>query len=408
MQDLSGTHFPVAIVTAFLCPLWAIGQTTPVTLSPAASPTSGQPGVTIINLTGSGFPTGTIQPTAVTVSLQPSAGGSVVTTSSSAVTTIAGTTRRVTFTIPVSISITAPTAYAVSISGATTTNAAFASSNTASLTVNPAAQILSIAPNTGSPGQTLSVTITGAYTNFVQGSTVASFGAGISVGGAAEGAAGPVTVSSATTAVAQLGIDAAAPPGPRAVTVSTGAQSATLAAAFTVATSPPTITSFAPQSGTTGTIVTINGGNFGSMPQVSIPGLNGGSVALPLQSLSASSVGVVIPTGAVTGPITVASSGGSAVTSSRFTVNPANSFQHFRIARVSDPDSGTKRCLLGATKQRQRVQPACALKRFWPPGRRYGIVQTRKHYRRSDLDPDARGPCKPVALHRDPFDFGLR
>src|SRR5262249_34452686 len=81
-----------------------------VSLSPSASPSSGQPGITTINVTGSNFPSGTINPGQVQVTLQP-AGGSPAqasTTSATAVTTIAGTTRRVTFTIPASISVVTP------------------------------------------------------------------------------------------------------------------------------------------------------------------------------------------------------------------------------------------------------------------------------------------------------------
>jgi hypothetical protein len=115
-----------------------------VTLTATASPSAGQPGVTSISLTGSNFPTGTINASSVTVSMAPAAGGAAITATATAVTTIAGRTRRVTFTIPASISVTTPTSYAVSISGTTTTGTAFASSNTAALTVNPAAQILSV------------------------------------------------------------------------------------------------------------------------------------------------------------------------------------------------------------------------------------------------------------------------
>jgi RHS repeat-associated protein len=326
MSQYNGGLPPVArIVVALFFPLLVHGQTA-VSLSPASSPTSGQAGITPVNLTGSGFPTGTIQPTAVTVSLKPAAGGTAVTTLSSAVTTIAGTTRRVTFTIPASISVTTATLYAVSISGSTTTNTLFASSNTAALTINPAAQLLSASPAKGNTGQTLSVTITGANTTFVQGSTAASFGAGISVGGAAAGAAGPVTVTSSTTATAQLTIDPAALLGSRNITVNTGTQAATLTGGFTVTAPPPVITSFAPQSGTVGAIVTINGSNFGASPQVSMTGLSGASISLPLQSMTASSLGVVIPSGAATGVITVANSGATASTASPFTVNAANSF----------------------------------------------------------------------------------
>ena len=78
------------------------------------------------------------------------------------------------------------------------------------------------------------MSLTGAFTNFVQGATTATFGAGIAVGGAAQGAAGTITVTSATTANAQLTIDAAAALGARDITVKTGIQTATLAAGFTV------------------------------------------------------------------------------------------------------------------------------------------------------------------------------
>src|SRR5262249_53217326 len=65
--------------------------------------------------------------------------------------------------------------------------------------------ILSVNPASAQQGQAnLAVTTTGQYTNFVQGVTQATFGPDISVGGAAEGTLGPVTVTSPTTATAQL------------------------------------------------------------------------------------------------------------------------------------------------------------------------------------------------------------
>ena len=323
MTNSPGRYRLIACILPLVLPLAAAAQTA-VTLSPTASPAAGQPGITTINLTGSNFPAGTIQPSAVTVSLQPSAGGTSVTTPASAVTTIVGATKRITFTIPASISVSSPTAYAVSITGATTANAAFASSNTAALTINPAPQILSVAPATGTPGQTESVTITAAYTNFVQGSTTANFGAGITVG--------TIAVSSATTLTAQLTISPTATPGPRDVTVSTGVQTATLAAGFTIASVGPVIADFNPKSGPISTIVVITGNNFGTAPTVTMPGLSGSPISLPVQSVSSSpspagsSVTIVIPAGAATGPITVANSGLTATTSLPFTVTPASTF----------------------------------------------------------------------------------
>jgi RHS repeat-associated protein len=305
---------------------------TAVTLTPTPSPTSGQPGITTITLTGSGFPSGTIANTGVTVSLKPAAGGAAVTTPSLTVTTVVLTTRRVTFTIPASVSVTTPTAYNVSISGATTATppVAFASSNTASLTVNPVAQILTVTPNTGAPGQSLPVNILAANTNFVQGSTMANFGAGISVGGAAQAALGPAMIFAPTSTGVQLVIAPNAIPGPRSVTVTTGTQTATLANGFTVATIPPTVTSFSPASGATGTIVTITGTNFlattNGGTQVTMPALNGGTIAVPLQSVSPTSMTVVIPSGAATGPLTVTNFTVSANTATNFTVNPSSTF----------------------------------------------------------------------------------
>src|SRR6202012_6284142 len=103
-----------------------------------------------------------------------------------------------------------------------------------------------------------------------------------------------------TTAVAKLVIDPNATAGARDVTVSTGTQTATLKAGFGVVVLPPVISSFGPQSGPVGTIVTIDGNNFAPAPEASMPSLNGGSISLPLQSVSTSAMSVTIPSGATT------------------------------------------------------------------------------------------------------------
>jgi hypothetical protein len=223
---------------------WAAGEAqTQVSLSSVASPSAGQAGVTTITLTGSNFPAGTINATQVQVRLQParSGGGPPTTVAASGVATVVGSTRRVTFTIPSTVTVGGPTAYRASLSGATTSGIAFASSNSASLTVNPAASV-SLTPQSARRGGGVTATITGSFTNFVQGSTQANFGAGISVGSGAAGGFGPVTVTSATSATAQLTIDPDASAGPRSVSVRTGVQQATLADGFLVSLPvPPTI-----------------------------------------------------------------------------------------------------------------------------------------------------------------------
>ena len=156
--------------------LWAQSS---VTLG-APSPNAGQPGIQVINLTGSGFPSGTIQPSAVTVTVRPagSASGATGTTTATAVTTIAGTTRRLTFTIPTAIAVASPTPYNVTIQGQTTTGVSFLSTNAAALTVNPPSQIASLVPASANQATSVTVAITTTFTNFVQGATQASFGPG--------------------------------------------------------------------------------------------------------------------------------------------------------------------------------------------------------------------------------------
>lgn len=96
----------------------------------------------------------------------------------------------------------------------------------------PAVSVIS--PNTISPTQTVAVTVTGSFTNW--GSTTkANFGPGISVGGAAAGAFGPVTVTNATTLTANL-VTAGAALGARSVQIQTGTQTLTVNAGITVQT----------------------------------------------------------------------------------------------------------------------------------------------------------------------------
>ena len=89
--------------------------------------------------------------------------------------------------------------------------------------------ISSFSPNTGQQGrQNLSVGITGQFTNWVQGTTTADFGAGVTVAS--------LKVSSATSATATLNIDPAAATGARNVTLSTNTEVAALANGFTITT----------------------------------------------------------------------------------------------------------------------------------------------------------------------------
>jgi hypothetical protein len=211
-----------------------------VTLSSTASPASGQAGITIVNVTGSNFPAGTITASATTVSLAPQPSGTATTTTVSTVTLITGSTRRVTFLIPGTINVSTPTVFRVSVTGTTGAGTHFntVSGFTASLTMNPPPGISSLNPVGAGFGQTIPVTIAGAYTTFVQGATTVRFGPDVSVGGAAIGSYGPVTVKSPTSAIAQLTISPNANPGKVTVDVRTGTQQASLANAFSILPTP--------------------------------------------------------------------------------------------------------------------------------------------------------------------------
>jgi len=124
---------------------------------------------------------------------------------------------------------------------ATDTNQATASQPFV-LTINPAATLQTLSPNSANAGVQLAVTITGLNTNFVQGTTVANFGPGISVGGGTAGQPGPVTVNSATSATAEISINSTATTGSQTVTVATGAEQESLTNGFTILASVPIIT----------------------------------------------------------------------------------------------------------------------------------------------------------------------
>ncbi|MCX6629270.1 MAG: hypothetical protein NTW28_16760 [Candidatus Solibacter sp.] len=108
-------------------------------------------------------------------------------------------------------------------------------------TVTPVSpSLVSVSPNTAQQSaQNVSVLITGQQTHFVQGTTIASFGTGISVAS--------LTVNSQTTATAVLNISANATAGSYTPTMSTGLEAAALTNGFTV-TGLPVVTLVSPAS----------------------------------------------------------------------------------------------------------------------------------------------------------------
>ncbi len=113
------------------------------------------------------------------------------------------------------------------------------------------ATLASIDVTSGAQASMATVTLHGTNTSWLAGYATASFGSGISVGGAAEGEPGPVTVIDETTATATITVATAAALGPRTVTAhSQGGETVSLVDGFTVRPTP----AFSPSTMTVGTL----------------------------------------------------------------------------------------------------------------------------------------------------------
>ncbi len=157
-------------------------------------------------------------------------------------------------------------------------------------------QIKSFSPLNGKVGT--SVVITGVS---LLGTTEVTFG-GV--------AATTFTVDMTTQVTAT--VPAAALTGKIAITTAT---TATSSATFDVT---PQITSFSPTSGPVGTKVTIKGDSLTKTTKVTF----GGVAATTFKTVSNTEVTATVPTGAVTGHIEITTAGGTATSSTSFTVTP--------------------------------------------------------------------------------------
>lgn len=178
------------------------------------------------------------------------------------------------------------------------------------ITVVPAPTVTSVAPTSTAVGG--SITISG--TNF---SATATNNTVVFTGSAT-----PAIVSSASTTALSVIVPTGATTGVLRVTVA----GLTVQTASVTIAAPPAVTSFTPASGPAGTLVTITGTGLAGTTQI----LFGGKQAAVITNTSATSIRGTVPTGAVSGSITVKNSVGTAVSLGTFSVTaPAPTITSF-------------------------------------------------------------------------------
>jgi hypothetical protein len=187
------------------------------------------------------------------------------------------------------------------ITAKTTSGTATSPTNFIVTTTAAPPTISSFSPKSGPVGTAVQINGSG----FVAGATAVQFN-GVS--------ASPVTVNSQGTR-----IDTKVPTGATTgkITVTTPGGTDTSKASFTVTIPAPTISSFSPTSGRTGTAVTITGTSFTGATAVRFGGVRASFVVN-----SATQITATVPVGAVTGKISITTPGGTGTSAMTFTVVP--------------------------------------------------------------------------------------
>ena len=315
------------------------------------SPTSGSVGTVVtivgtnfIDVTGVNFknapaPFTVNSPTQITATVPPDA-----TSGKISVTTLNGTARssaNFSVTAPGAPTITSfsptsgPVATSVSITGTNFINVSDVKfkNTSATFTVNSSTQITAIVPSgaltgpiavtnpsgTATSSTNFTVTVAGAPTTTSFSPTSGAVGTSVSIFGTNftnvtgvrfNRTSASFTVNSSTQITATVPPGAAS--GPISVTNLNG--TATSTTNFTVV-AAPTITSFSPTSGPVGTSVTITGTNFTGATAVRFNNVTASFVVN-----SSTKITATVPVGATTGLISVTGPGGTATSSTNFTV----------------------------------------------------------------------------------------
>ena len=207
--------------------------------------------------------------------------------------------------------------------------------------------ISSVERNSGSPGTSVTVTLTGINTTFTQGQTTVTASDGVT--------AGTATVIDSTHLTVTLTIPANTKLGPVSLTAITplsggASERAAIPNGFLVGLGDPLpiISGFSPANGPIGTSVTLTGtglvSSAGTPADVRMVAQGGGIVSAPVTASTVNSLTFIVPSTAATGIITVSASSGSATTStlspSLFTVTPSSTFTISAVPSIANVITG--------------------------------------------------------------------
>ncbi|HEX6885014.1 MAG TPA: IPT/TIG domain-containing protein, partial [Planctomycetota bacterium] len=273
--------------------------------------------------------------------------------------TFAGTPAAFTVTSSTRIDTTVP-AGASTGRIAVTTPGGTATSSSNFTVLPPAPTITSFTPDRGPVGT--SVVISG--TDFNAATRVAFAGTSASF-----------RVTSSTR------IDATVPTGAVSgrITVTTPGGTATSASDFTVLPPAPTLTSFTPDRGPVGNSVVISGTNFSGTTRVAFAG-----TSASFRVTSSTRIDATVPTGAVSGRITVTTPGGTATSSGEFTVtrpptiksfSPASGPPGMQVSIVGGAFTGTHSVRFGGVEASFHVLSPTEIKATVPDGATVGPIR---------------------------------
>jgi hypothetical protein len=364
---ISGTGFTATSTVAFNNANAAsitVDSDTQITASAPTGVTTGPISVTTVAGTGTSSTNFTVVPPPVISSFSPTSGGAgtSVTISgtglaSATAVTFNGVGATFTFNSDTQITATVPSGASTGPISVTTPGGTAQSST--NFTFIPAPTITGFTPSSGGVGA--SVTITG--TAFTGASSVAFNG-----------------TSAAFTFNSDSQITATVPSGATSglISVTTPGGTASSASAFTVvANLPPTITGFSPSSGAVGASVTISGTNLKGATLVTFNGV------ISSFKFSGAKIIATVPPNATTGPISVTTPGGIAVSNTNFTVvapptitgfSPQNGPVGTQVTISGTNFTGTTSVMFGSKSATFNVINAQTISAIVPKGAKSGVI----------------------------------